>query len=684
MSTVRVRSAAIPALASLLLLTVAGSLSAQTSLTIAPSQVYVSECQEGFVVLTGTNLTGTVSTLVDFSGNSQLYELEPSTAAPDRLEVWIPMGVALATGQYTISVKAIDSSGTRTLGPTTLSVVARSGGAPPLVSLPEVVVTDAASSSGAYVTFDAGGASCDHVSGSLFPVGTTTVTCTSSNGFGTTTATFLVVVNSSTGGPPILALPEVVVAEATSASGAAVSFSTGGATCDHVSGSSFPIGNTTVSCTSTNSFGTSSGSFIVIVADTTQPTLTLPADFTTTTNIVSYTASANDAIDGSLTPVCSPLSGSNFQTGITAVQCTVTDTHANTAVGSFRVTVAPLTLADFTASQDVYQLNASVSGLVTYTSNVPVTLNETLTIRSDATGAVVRTLVNTVRAPGTYQNIWNGTNDAGQLVPDGTYHYFVTVSAGGSTFAWDDSAYYIGGTITQYEYPKCRNDGGALVACNDTSVVFDPYANKPLRINYCVGSGNPPTCANTGPYLVYIKATSATETDAICLSSNCILSALQAGGPQEFLWYGRSWDSTFDVSGAGGVTVIRRNDAWARNMTIVYGTAPAISNLTVSPAVFNPAFSAGGGSALTFSMTVASFQSRAVYVRIELKNITSQSILRTIQTPLMPAGQLTVTWDGHADNGALVAPSLYEAKVTVTDSVGSSTISKPQFTIRYE
>src|SRR6266496_1492397 len=58
------------------------------TLTIAPQQVYVFECQETFVTVTGTNLTGTASTLVDFSGNSQLFELEPNTATSTQLEVW--------------------------------------------------------------------------------------------------------------------------------------------------------------------------------------------------------------------------------------------------------------------------------------------------------------------------------------------------------------------------------------------------------------------------------------------------------------------------------------------------------------------------------------------------------------------------------------------------------------------
>jgi flagellar hook assembly protein FlgD len=56
---------------------------------------------------------------------------------------------------------------------------------------------------------------------------------------------------------------------------------------------------------------------------------------------------------------------------------------------------------------------------------VPVTLR----IYS-VTGARVTTLVNDTRAPGAYNAVWNGTNDAGQPVVSGIYFAKLTVGAG--------------------------------------------------------------------------------------------------------------------------------------------------------------------------------------------------------------------------------------------------------------
>jgi hypothetical protein len=79
---------------------------------------------------------------------------------------------------------------------------------------------------------------------------------------------------------PVLTLPSNITVEATSAAGAVVSFTvtaTDIATIDCTpasSGSTFPLGTTTVICTAYAETGDTSGSFTVTVVDTTPPTIT--------------------------------------------------------------------------------------------------------------------------------------------------------------------------------------------------------------------------------------------------------------------------------------------------------------------------------------------------------------------------------------------------------------------------
>lgn len=206
------------------------------------------------------------------------------------------------------------------------------------------------SDSGAVVNFNANAhdlvdgnvaVSCTPASGSNFAAGATTVQCTSSDSRNNSASgSFTVTVLQQ---PPPPSLSDIT-REATGPNGAVVTFSvpgsgpddengrpTQGSSCTPVSGSTFPLGETTVQCTV--------GTFKVTVVDTTAPALLLPDNLITTDPVVHYTASALDVVDGSVAITCTPASGSTFPAGSTVVQCSASDTRGNAASGSFVVTV---------------------------------------------------------------------------------------------------------------------------------------------------------------------------------------------------------------------------------------------------------------------------------------------------------------------------------------------------------
>ena len=178
--------------------------------------------------------------------------------------------------------------------------------------------------------------------------------------YDTSGASFTLHVNAApvTNTKPALTLPANITEEATGASGAAVSYTAtandkedGALTpdCSPASGSTFPIGTTTVNCSATDSGNLSaSGSFNVTVQDKTGPVLKLPADITEEAtgpngNAVTYSASASDLVDGSMSVSCTPNSGSMFAIDTTTVNCEATDAAGNKATSSFKVTVKDTT-----------------------------------------------------------------------------------------------------------------------------------------------------------------------------------------------------------------------------------------------------------------------------------------------------------------------------------------------------
>lgn len=281
---------------------------------ISPQSIYAFN-PEVFITLYGTNLAGNVSTQVQYDGQNGSFLVDASNATASQIEVWVPIDVTSNPGRYAVSVIATDDTGVRTIGPIYLDVVEQVIVDVPLINVPEIVLAEATSSEGAVVTFD--------------------VTAQSQGGTG-------LVVN-----------------------------------CDHASGGVYSIGTTGVSCTATDSIGSSSASFLVVVTDSGRPVLNLPADITTADPVVTWTATATDVIDGPLTVLCFPASGSTFPTGQTTVQCSATDFSANTTFGSFTVFVtggAPiLTLPDDITVEATSPDGTPVSFTVTATENGVVT-----------------------------------------------------------------------------------------------------------------------------------------------------------------------------------------------------------------------------------------------------------------------------------------------------------------------
>jgi len=198
-------------------------------------------------------------------------------------------------------------------------------------------------------------AACTPASGSTFPVGTSTVSCSATDAHGNTaTGSFSVTVKDTT--PPVLGtLPASATYEATSASGAVATYvlptasdlvdGTVAATCTPASGSVFAIATTVVTCAATDVHGNkATGTFTITVRDTTPPVLALPAPITVQGTsasgaVATFAATATDLVSGAAAVTCTPASGSVFAIGSTTVHCSSSDTHGNTSSGSFSVAV---------------------------------------------------------------------------------------------------------------------------------------------------------------------------------------------------------------------------------------------------------------------------------------------------------------------------------------------------------
>jgi hypothetical protein len=200
-----------------------------------------------------------------------------------------------------------------------------------------------------------GTVSCSPASGSTFPQGTTTVTCTAP-GPPPQTCLFTVTVND-TQAATITCPASITTSNTPGQCSAVVTYppptvsdncsNVGTPVCNPASGSSFSKGITTVTCNVADASGNNAScSFTITVNDTQNPTITCPANVTRGTDpnvcnaLVTYpNATATDNCSGAGAASCSPSSGSTFPKGVTTVTCTVMDAANNSASCTFTVTV---------------------------------------------------------------------------------------------------------------------------------------------------------------------------------------------------------------------------------------------------------------------------------------------------------------------------------------------------------
>src|SRR5262249_26932247 len=152
-----------------------------------------------------------------------------------------------------------------------------------------------------------------------------------------------------------------LTANAASAAGSVVTFvlptatdavdGTVAVSCAPVSGSTFPLGVTTVTCSATDAaHNSASTTFTVTVGDSVAPLISgTPLNQTVNATsaagaIVSFVLPvAADAVDGAVPVTCVPAPGSTFGLGTTTVNCSATDAAHNTASTTFSVTVGDIT-----------------------------------------------------------------------------------------------------------------------------------------------------------------------------------------------------------------------------------------------------------------------------------------------------------------------------------------------------
>jgi hypothetical protein len=267
-------------------------------------------------------------------------------------------GATFALGDTTVTCTAGDVRGNAASSSFTVSVVDTTP--PTFDRVPALGAVEATGPAGAPVLYNVSttdlvdgvvAPTCAPASGSMFAIGTTRVTCTATDraGNASTTVFDAVVVDTTS---PTLRVPGELTQEATSPSGAVVAFAASASdivdgdvpvTCTPASATTFALGRTVVTCSTTDAHGNRAASgFGVTVRDTTAPVLALAgtAGVYDVDATVAITCAASDVVSR---PTCSPpsitASSASFGAGVHTLTFTATDAAGNrgTATATFEV-----------------------------------------------------------------------------------------------------------------------------------------------------------------------------------------------------------------------------------------------------------------------------------------------------------------------------------------------------------
>lgn len=359
---------------------------------------------------------------------------------------------------------------------------------------------------------------CSPASGSFFPVGTTSVTCTTPEG---PSCSFTVTVNDTQ--PPTVTCPTLQPVPAAQGQCAAdVTFNAtatdncpgvNSPTCTPPSGSSFPKGTTTVTCSTTDAAGnTGSCTFTVTVVDEQDPVVTCPANISLVAPAgqcaanATYTATATDNCPGVGAPTCVPASGSSFPVGTTTVTCSATDAAGNEGSCSFTVTVTDnqnpvVTCPGNQTLTAGANCSASTSYNATATDNCPgvgaptcvppsgtsfplgtTTVTCTATDASDNPGScsftvtVVDTTPPVITCPANINTVDNAPGACGALINPGTASATDNCGVASIVGTRSDSAalnalYPVGTTIITW---KATDTSGNFTTCQQIIIVSNP------------------------------------------------------------------------------------------------------------------------------------------------------------------------------------------------------------------
>lgn len=336
----------------------------------------------------------------------------------------------------------------------------------------------------------------------------------------------------------------------------------------------------------------------------------------------------------------------------TSASTTYVYTSAGTFYPRLRVSMvdgrtAETVLTITAASQ--YALQLSTDTLDTAAQNT-VTVKTTLggntrvsVVIENVLKGVVKTLVPwTTRTAGVYDDVWNGTDEAGATVPEGTYYAILLYEENGATKRLD-LALTTGGQ--QYNPPRTP------IPYN-----FSPLAGQPLVIDFTLSRASEVT-AFMGRFNTNVRLITFLQREPL------------GRGTHRITWNGEDSAGQLIHPPPGDQFLFGIFAYYLPDNAIYVRSGAHVTNLSVAPSIFDPTGHQNDQGALNRSALTFTLNKPANAEVVVSDAVSGAAVARRFFTGLK-TGSNTVYWDGRDDQNRLVTPGRYRLGVAAVDGSG--------------
>ena len=245
---------------------------------------------------------------------------------------------------------------------------------------------------------------------------------------------------------------------------------------------------------------------------------------------------------------------------------------------------------------------------------------------------------------GQNQESWDGKNDLGETVADGTYYVVFEYTVNGKTYTQDLRISTGGQDIT-----------GEITDVT-VSGTLSPLEGQYVNIIY--------TLPQKTLITVEIKDQGGT------IIRHLLTDTPRTAGNHTEIWDGADDNGNIVQPGTAFYVTITATSL-ADNAMITGGFAPSMSDISSVPLRFSPASNPYGIRDLEGDRVVITFTlNKQANVTATVYNATG-SVVRTMTEPDLPAGQSQLSWNGRNDGGILMADGNYTIQLRAQDNSGT-------------